>query len=109
MISNAINDSEGALANLITIVKGATSTMTSVPKPFKFLRVHYKAVCEYYNTLESSEHKKHLANFLSVLSMTFAERNTRASLGYLLSGTTDNQYKTWGYEYISHLASDVGQ
>jgi hypothetical protein len=41
--------------------------------------------------------------------MTFAERNTRASLGYLLSGTTDNQYKTWGYEYISHLASDVGQ
>jgi hypothetical protein len=51
LISNTIKDSEGALANLIDIVKGATSTMTSVPKPFKFLRVHYKPVCEYYNTL----------------------------------------------------------
>lgn len=41
--------------------------------------------------------------------MTFAERNTRASLSYLLQGTTGNQYKTWGYEYISNLASDIGQ
>lgn len=41
--------------------------------------------------------------------MTFAERNTRASLGYLLQGTPGNQYKDWGYEYISNLASDIGQ
>ena len=41
--------------------------------------------------------------------MTFAERNTRASLAYLLQGTEGNQYKSWGYEYISNLASDIGQ
>ena len=40
--------------------------------------------------------------------MTFAERNTRASLAYLLQGTSNNDYKSWGYEYISNLASDIG-
>jgi 26S proteasome regulatory subunit N1 len=67
LISNQLKDSETALVNLTDIVKGATSTMTSVPKPFKFLRVHYKAICEYYNTLQSSEHKVFIYIFRNIL------------------------------------------
>lgn len=57
LLSKNQNDSQTGLTNLISIVKDATKTMTSVPKPFKFLRVHYKPICEYYNTLPTSEHK----------------------------------------------------
>jgi hypothetical protein len=40
------------------IVKSATRTMTSVPKPFKFLKTHYKPLSDYFESLAESEHKK---------------------------------------------------
>lgn len=45
--------------------------MTSVPKPFKFLKDHYKSLVEFYEKLNTSYFKKLLADFLSVLSITF--------------------------------------
>lgn len=49
--------------------------MTSVPKPFKFLKTHYEALSNHYETLtDSTEFKREFADFLSVISMTMAER-----------------------------------
>ena len=48
------------------------------------------------------------ADFLSVLSMIFGEKGARASLFYLLKGTNSN-FTEWGHEYVSNLASDLGQ
>jgi 26S proteasome regulatory subunit N1 len=52
--------------------------------------------------------QKNVADFLSVQSMIFGEKNSRASLGYLLQGTLKG-FKEWGHEYLSHLASDIGK
>jgi 26S proteasome regulatory subunit N1 len=46
-----------ALNEIKKEVSGATSSMTSVPKPLKFLSKHYKEMRDYYNTLPSSEFK----------------------------------------------------
>jgi len=42
---------------MIEIVKSATRTMTSVPKPFKFLKTHYKTLTDHFSTLSDGEHK----------------------------------------------------
>ena len=44
-------------------VSGSTSSMTSVPKPLKFLSSHYEPLKEYYNTLPESEFKVSFAHF----------------------------------------------
>jgi len=46
-----------ALSEIKKDVSGATSSMTSVPKPLKFLSKHYKALKEHYHTLPESEFK----------------------------------------------------
>lgn len=82
--------------------------MTSVPKPFKFLKVHFQGLVDYYNSSPESDIKSSLADFLSVLSMTMAEPNTKASLNFLLAGTK-RDFMNWGHAYLSNLASDITQ
>lgn len=48
--------------------------MTSVPRPFKFLKTHYKALTDNFLTLPDSHYKKLYADFLSALSMIFGEK-----------------------------------
>lgn len=82
--------------------------MTSVPKPFKFLKIHYEGLSKYYESCPSNEFKRELADFLSVISMTMAERGKQISLRYLKEGTLKD-FKNWGYEYLNHLSADIGQ
>jgi len=44
-----------SLKELINIVQGATKTMTSVPKPFKFLKTHYKLFTDHFRSLPESK------------------------------------------------------
>lgn len=76
-----------SLKELKNIVRSATTAMTSVPKPFKFLKTHYQLLIDHYNTKEDSQEKAEYADFLSVLSMIFGEKGARTSLYYLLKGT----------------------
>jgi 26S proteasome regulatory subunit N1 len=46
-----------SLRELKTIVRSATTAMTSVPKPFKFLKSHYQALTEHYNSRPDSPDK----------------------------------------------------
>lgn len=46
-----------ALSEIKKEIAGATSTMTSVPKPLKFLSIHYPAMKEIYNALPHSDFK----------------------------------------------------
>lgn len=84
--------------------------MTSVPKPFKFLKTHYEALTNHYQQLKDSEYKIKYADFLSALSMIFGEKGERKSLSYLLKGTGGNgDFTSWGHEYVSNLASDISK
>jgi 26S proteasome regulatory subunit N1 len=112
---NLLQNNQPSLTALTEIVKSATRTMTSVPKPFKFLKTHYKLLTGQFATLPDGAHKvrKFLiqieyANFLSVLSMIFGEKGARTSLYYLLQGDKKD-FTSWGHEYVSNLASDIGK
>ncbi|GLB39111.1 putative 26S proteasome regulatory complex, non-ATPase subcomplex, Rpn1 subunit [Lyophyllum shimeji] len=104
-----------ALETLRTLIRTSTSSMTSVPKPLKFLRPHYPRLQELYETWPISEDKSLLADILSVLAMTYSDTQPRGTLRYrLLSASmrpADSPLAdpgSWGHEYVRHLAAELG-
>lgn len=75
------------------------SSMTSVPKPLKFLRPHYAGLTEAYEKCTHQENKKLLADILSLLAMTrqHVPGEVPESLKYRLLGSSE-EIGTWGHE-----------
>lgn len=96
-----------ALESMRQEIRTATSSMTSVPKPLKFLRPHYKTLKTAYDTI-AEENKVYLADVISVLAMTMSEDGARESLKYRLLGSAGD-IGSWGHEYVRNLAGEIGQ
>jgi 26S proteasome regulatory subunit N1 len=58
-------------------IRTATSSMTSVPKPLKFLRPHYDDLKTFFESMMDSDHKALFSDVLSVLAMTMAGSDAR--------------------------------
>uniref|UniRef100_A0A0G4GM15 Uncharacterized protein n=1 Tax=Chromera velia CCMP2878 TaxID=1169474 RepID=A0A0G4GM15_9ALVE len=96
-----------AIQTLSTELKTATSSMTSVPKPLKFLRPHFGTLKDHYGTLPDSENKRALADVLSVMSTTIpGAADERTSLKFRLEGT-HKDVTSWGYEYLRNLSGEI--
>jgi len=93
-----------ALEALRTQIKASTSSMTSVPKPLKFLRMHLDELKSLHEQWTSQDNKEFLADIISVLAMTYTETND--CLKYRLLGSAD-LFTSWGHEYVRHLAEAV--
>lgn len=105
-----------ALETLRTLIRTSTSSMTSVPKPLKFLRPHYPGLQELFETWPASENKSLFADILSVLAMTYSDTEPRGTLRYrllsasLLPPTSKiSEPGSWGHEYVRHLAAELGE
>ena len=98
-----------ALDHLVTEIKSSTSSMTSVPKPLKFLKPHYESLkLVHEGWLASYALKRSLADVISVLGMTMAEQGSRECLKYKLIGTQVN-ISSWGHEYVRTLAGEISE
>ncbi|KAL3509311.1 hypothetical protein ACH5RR_028712 [Cinchona calisaya] len=97
-----------ALERMRQEIRNATSSMTSVPKPLKFLRPHYGTLKAYYDSMVDSDLKKLLADILSVLALTMSAEGERESLKYRLLGS-DGDIGSWGHEYVRNLAGEISQ
>uniref|UniRef100_A0A7S3K485 26S proteasome non-ATPase regulatory subunit 2 homolog n=1 Tax=Aureoumbra lagunensis TaxID=44058 RepID=A0A7S3K485_9STRA len=98
-----------ALEHLVKEVRAATSSMTSVPKPLKFLRPHYdtlKNVFQGQNSMNESN-KAQLADLLAVLAMTMAKAGSREMLSFKKQGT--KELGSWGHEFVRSLAGEIGE
>jgi 26S proteasome regulatory subunit N1 len=71
-----------ALDVIVTELRTATASMTSVPKPLKFLRPHFASLTEVYTAVEKEgdsidvkmlELRARLADVLAVLAMTMGK------------------------------------
>ncbi|PPQ66966.1 hypothetical protein CVT26_009997 [Gymnopilus dilepis] len=105
-----------ALETLRTLIRTSTSSMTSVPKPLKFLRPHYPDLQALYETWQPSENKSLFADILSVLAMTYSDTQPRGTLRYRLLSASQRPPSspladpgTWGHEYVRHLAAELGE
>ncbi|KAH7882342.1 26S proteasome regulatory complex non-ATPase subcomplex Rpn1 subunit [Phlebopus sp. FC_14] len=105
-----------ALETLRTLIRTSTSSMTSVPKPLKFLHPHYPELQKLFDTWSPSEDKSLFSDILSVLAMTYSDTQPRGTLRYrLLSisllppSSTIPEPGSWGHEYVRHLAAELGE
>lgn len=71
-----------ALEMIVTELRSATASMTSVPKPLKFLRPQYAVLKELYTTIAQDENndvsfvelRARLADVLAVMAMTMGKQ-----------------------------------
>mmetsp|Transcript_43009 Transcript_43009/g.71701 ORF Transcript_43009/g.71701 Transcript_43009/m.71701 type:complete len:897 (+) Transcript_43009:349-3039(+) len=97
-----------ALESLRKEIRSSTSSMTSVPKPLKFLRPHYETLKKVYET-STGANKVLLADVISLLAMTMAKSDTEIpeSLKYRLVGSSED-IGSFGHEYVRNLAGEIG-
>eukprot|EP00894_Picocystis_sp_ML_P002945 jgi/Pico_ML_1/53462/g3999.t1 len=62
---------KAALDTVREEIRTSTSTMTSVPKPLKFLKAHFLTLKECYEKMIDGENKRFLADVISVLAMAY--------------------------------------
>ncbi|SOV04151.1 probable RPN1 - 26S proteasome regulatory subunit [Ustilago sp. UG-2017a] len=105
-----------ALESLRTLIRTSTSSMTSVPKPLKFLRPHYPELKTLYESWKQASADKSLfAEILSVLAMTYSDNGQRETLHFRLQANhvaSDGKSEDpglWGHEYMRHLAAELGE
>ncbi|KAJ3067172.1 proteasome regulatory particle base subunit [Podochytrium sp. JEL0797] len=94
-----------ALESLRSLIRTSTSSMTSVPKPLKFLRPHYQELKDAYEKWAKGENKHFLADIISVLAMSYDD-GKRECLKYRFLGASE-AVGSWGHEYVRHLASEL--
>ena len=99
----------GALESLRKLIRASTTSMTSVPKPLKFMIEHYDTMKAVYEKIDGNamrQVKSDCADIVSVLSMTMGENNE--CLKYKLLGDTSlENLEAWGHEYVRHLAGEI--
>ena len=76
-----------ALQTVSNEIRSATTSMTSVPKPLKFLRAHYQTLVDIHSRTPDGDVSRQLANVLSVLAITTTKEDDRACLRYRLLGS----------------------
>lgn len=115
MLVERLNESDKslhrpALESLRSLIRTSTSSMTSVPKPLKFLRPHYPALQELYEQWPQDATTDLFADVLSVLAMTYSDSGKRETLKYRLRGGVRSEDPgDWGHEYVRHLAAEIGE
>ncbi|GJJ69799.1 26S proteasome regulatory subunit N1 [Entomortierella parvispora] len=112
MLIERLKESDAKLYNptletLRTLILTSTSSMTSVPKPLKFLRPLYPDMITIHESWPENNDKKFLADILSILSMTFDD-DKLDTLKYRQLGS-QNAIGSWGHEYVRHLSTEIGQ
>ncbi|XP_022117848.2 26S proteasome non-ATPase regulatory subunit 2 [Pieris rapae] len=112
LVGNEVDLYFPALQMLSNLIRTSTTSMTSVPKPLKFLREHYPALKEVYEKIEDPKTKKFCADVVSVLAMgvsgTLDVAEKRECLKYCLLGTMANVGE-WGHEYVRQLEGEISE
>lgn len=95
-----------ALESLRSQIRSSTSSMTSVPKPLKFLRPHFSTLKQVYDKIQDAETKRFCADIVSVLGMTMSD--SRDCLKFRQLGSKE-EIGSWGHEYVRHLSGEICQ
>ncbi|KAB0793903.1 hypothetical protein PPYR_13523 [Photinus pyralis] len=94
---------------LKAIIRSSTTSMTSVPKPLKYLSPYYNVFKEAYDQITDPRVKNECADIVSVLAMCPTGGNSAKEkhdcLHYCLLGT--RKIEDWGHEYIRQLESEI--
>lgn len=97
-----------ALETMRKLIRASTTSMTSVPKPLKFMRPHFETMKEVYKKMPTQETRELCANIISVLAMTMGTTGKECLVYRFLCNQSD-QIGDWGHEYVRHLTWEISQ
>ncbi|XP_017779189.1 PREDICTED: 26S proteasome non-ATPase regulatory subunit 2-like [Nicrophorus vespilloides] len=97
-----------ALEMLKFLIRTSTTSMTSVPKPLKYLAPYYETLKEAHGKMVNVAVKKQCADIISVLAMCpmGGTETPLESLKYCMLGTMQN-IGDWGHEYVHHIETQI--
>lgn len=92
-------------------INTSTASMTSIPRPLKFLRLHYEAIKDYQDKMRIANERDQVfkllvSDLLAVLVMV-TPSTTDTTVHWVLNGTKEN-LTSWGIEFIRNLSGDIG-
>eukprot|EP01012_Entosiphon_sulcatum_P006973 TRINITY_DN13430_c0_g1_i1.p1 TRINITY_DN13430_c0_g1~~TRINITY_DN13430_c0_g1_i1.p1 ORF type:complete len:875 (+),score=233.21 TRINITY_DN13430_c0_g1_i1:35-2659(+) len=97
-----------ALEKVRDLVKSATGTVTSIPKPLKFLAPHYDALkANFAAKPPTFKARALMADILSLLAMIKTDDDATECLTFKLQGDI-TELAQWGHEYIRHISGEIG-
>ena len=99
--TGSLEDRLSAVDVLINELRESTSSMSSVPKPMKYLVPSVEELTKAYNTFSDPEYRRRLADLLSLLAIVNIDRSYDILL-YRLECPVEN-IGCWGHEYVRCL------
>ena len=119
-----INDSDAqvrstALAQLRSKLRDGKGSVTSLPKPLKYVRAKVDRLAQTHQvfekdaTDESQPFARELADMISFVMTTFAANDVKvkdigSALRWKLTGNS-RDLAPWGHEFVRHLTADVAE
>uniref|UniRef100_T1PCC6 26S proteasome non-ATPase regulatory subunit 2 n=1 Tax=Musca domestica TaxID=7370 RepID=T1PCC6_MUSDO len=94
-----------ALEMMAKLIRASTTSMTSVPKPLKFMRPHYETMKTLYKQMPDEKTRYLCADIISVLSMTMG--SGKDCLAYRFLCDRSQKIGEWGHEYVRHLSGEI--
>ncbi|KAF6768671.1 hypothetical protein AHF37_06624 [Paragonimus kellicotti] len=97
-----------ALESMCNLIRSSTTSMTSVPKPLKFMMPHYSRIKKIYENIGDVSTKRLCADVVSVIGMTVTDKPEFRfdTLNYRLLGS-GGEIGAWGHEYVRHLTAQI--
>jgi 26S proteasome regulatory subunit N1 len=100
-----------ALETMAQLIRASTTSMTSVPKPLKFMRPHYDKMKEIHKTMQLTHQDKAVlkmcAEIISVLAMTMGTGKDCLVYRLLCDEKVKSSIGDWGHEYVRHLSGEI--
>lgn len=95
-----------SLSQLRLLMQTSTTSMTSVPKPLKYLKNSYNDMKNAHKKIQRKDLKRQFAEVLSVLSMAGAPPSSKECLRYCIESKVTNPGE-WGHEYVRQLEVEI--
>ncbi|KAF3421321.1 hypothetical protein E2986_10349 [Frieseomelitta varia] len=95
-----------SLSQLRLLMQTSTTSMTSVPKPLKYLKNSYNDMKNAYKKIQRKDLKRQFAEVLSVLSMAGAPSSSKECLRYCIESKVTKPGE-WGHEYVRQLEVEI--
>ncbi|KAK6748810.1 hypothetical protein RB195_001437 [Necator americanus] len=95
-----------SLETMRTLIRASTTSMTSVPKPLKFMRPHYAKMKGVFEKMQPGPTKNLCADVISVLAMCSDEKSD--CINFRMKGMHE-PIGDWGHEYVRHLAMEMSE
>lgn len=100
-----------SLNTMAQLIRASTTSMTSVPKPLKFMRPHYDTMKEIHKKMQTTRQDKNVlkmcSEIISVLAMTMGTGKDCLVYRLLCDENVKSSIGDWGHEYVRHLSGEI--